>query len=416
VPTPITWAPSKQFLLIGNESAQGTAVAGTWTQLIDSLKPKDMPKWLADKAWRGAMATDSFNEIPGVKAADIEVGGPVFGDGIGFWLRNILGDLSTTGTPTGSGSTTLGTGGAAAGAMSFPAVASIPNGTIVQIGTGATAECVTTGTPTGSGPYTIPITLPSTGLVYTHAAAQPVVPVTGPYTYAWSLLNSGGGQPISHTLTHYLGPTATSGARQYPGFCASELDFKFNAESELLMFDCKGTAYPSVILGSQPTASPSSVIPIASWQTTVGIGGTVSGSPVTTVSDGEIDIKRELGVFYNANGAQTPFIIQRGGLSVSGKLNFAAVPNEAALLYMLNNTQPQVQIITSNGLSGTNLVSIQFDIQVAAFEEAEPETSKTAVGYNTSFKAVLNTTNAGGSGSYSPIKVTVVCNVPPNTY
>jgi hypothetical protein len=416
VPTPITWAPSKQFLLIGNEATQGTPVAGTWTQLIESLKPKDMPKWLSDKAWRGAMATDSFNEIQGVKTSDIDVSGPVFGDGIGFWLRNILGDLAVTGTPTGSGATTLGTGGAAAGATSFPAVASIPANTLVQIGTGATAECVTTGTPTGSGPYTIPITTPSTGLVYAHAATQAVTPITGPYTYAWSLLNSGGGQPISHTLTHYLGPTATSGTRQYPGFCASELDFKFNAESELLTFDCKGTAYPSVILGSQPTASPTSVIPIASWQTTVGIGGTVSGSPVTTVSDGEINIKRELGVFFNSNGVQTPFIIQRGGLSVAGKLNFAAVPNEAALLYMLNNTQPQVQIIISNGLSGTSLVSVQFDIQVAAFEDAEPETSKTAVGYSTSFKAVLNSTNAGGSGSYSPIKVTVTCNVPPNTY
>lgn len=415
MPTPITWAPSKQFLGIANEATQGTAVAMTFTQLITNLAPKDQPKWLEDKAWRGSMATDAFNEIQGVKTSDISVGGPVFGDGIGFFLRNILGDVAVTGTPTGSGSTTLSSS-AAAGATSLSTAASIPNGTIVQVGTGATAECVTTGTPSGSGPYTIPIATPASGLVFAHASSQAVVPVQGPYSYAWSLYNTAGGQPISHTLTHYLGPTATSGARQYPGFCASELDFKFNAESELLTFDCKGTAYPSATLGSTPTASPTSVIPIASWQTTVGIGGTVSGSPVITVTDGEIDIKREIAPYFTATGSQSPYIIQRGGLSVSGKLNFGAVPNESALLYMLNNTQPQVQIIISNGLSGTSLITVQFDMQACAFTDAEPETSKTAVGYNTSFKSVLNTTNAGGSGGYSPIKVTITCNIPPNTY
>jgi hypothetical protein len=404
--------------MVANETTQGSAVNGTFTQLVTAFGPKDQPKFLEDKAWRGSMATDSFNEIQGVKTSDVSVSGPVFGDGLGYWLRNILGDVAVTGTPTGSGSTTIATGGAVAGATSFPAVATIASGTLVQIGTGATAECVTTGVPTGSGPYTIPITTPTTGLVYAHAAAQAVVPVTtaGPFTYAWSLLNSGGGQPTSHTVTHYLGPTSTSGARQYPGFCASELDFKFNAESELFMYDLKGTAYPSIILGSTPTAAPTGVIPIASWQTTIGIGGTAVGSPVITVMDGEIDIKRELTPYFTATGVQVPYIIQRGGLSVTGKLNFGAVPNEAALLYMLNNTQPQVQIIISNGLSSVNLITVQFDLQTAAFIEAEAETGKTAVGYNTSFKAVLNTTNAGGSGGYSPIKVTVTCAIPPNTY
>lgn len=416
MPTPIAWAPARQFLGIANEATQGTPVAMTFTQLVTSLKPKDMPKFLEDKAWRGSMGTDSFAQIAGVKAAEFDLGGPVYGDGIGFFLRNALGDLSTTGTPTGSGATTL-QAQAAAGATSISTVASIPNGTLIQIGTGATAEVVTTGTPTGSGPYTIPITTPTTGLAFAHASAQAVTPVTGPYTYAWSLLNSGAGQPISHTLTHYLGPTATSGARQYPGSCLSEMGFKFNAESELLSWSGKGTSFPSVPLGSTPTANPTAIQPIASWQTKVGIGGPATGGTlVSTVMDGEITMKRELGVYYTATGVQSPYLIQRGGLSVEGKLNFGAVPDETALLYMLNNTQPQLQIVCTNGLAGTNLITLQIDCQVAAFVGSEAETGKTAVGYNNTFKAVFNTTNAGGSGGMSPIKVSVTCNVAPNTY
>ncbi|AEW92935.1 hypothetical protein SCATT_05640 [Streptantibioticus cattleyicolor NRRL 8057 = DSM 46488] len=412
----MTYAPAKQYLLIGPETTQGQPVTGAFTVLVDSLKPKDTPKWLEDKSWRGSMGTEAFAEIQGVKASEFDVGGPVYADSLPFFLRNILGDLAVTGTPTGSGATTLATA-AAAGATSIQTAASIPAGTLVQIGTGPTAECVTTGTPAGSGPYTIPITSPAGGLAYQHASAQAVTPVTGPYTYAWSLLNSGSGQPVSHTLTHYLGPTATTGARQYPGASLSELVLQFNAESELLKWTGKGSAWPSVPATTLPPANPTSTLPIASWRTTVGIGGPAAGGTlVNTVTDGEVTIKRELGVYYTTTGVPTPYVIQRGGLSVEGKLNFGAVSDESALLYMLNNTQPQVQIISSNGLSGASLCVVQLDMQIAAFTTAEAETSKTAVGYQDEFKALFNTSNAGGSGGMSPIRVSVTNNVPPNTY
>lgn len=411
-----TFAPAKQFLVIGNETAQGTAVAGTFTQLIDNLKPADKPTFLKDQAWRGSMGTDAFNQIAGVKHAELDLGGPVFADGIGFFLRNILGDLAVVGTSTGSGGTTL-SASAAAGATSISTAATIPAATVIQIGSGATAEVFTTGTPSGAGPYTIPLTTPSGGLAFAHASAQAVQPVTGPYTYAWSLLNSGGGQPISHTLTHYLGPTSTVGARAYPGFCMNGLDLKFNAESELLTWAGKGVSWPSVPAASTPTANGTAIKPVASWQTTVGIGGPASGGTlVSTVTDGEINLEREAVPIYTATGVQTPYIIQRGGFKASGKLNFSAVSDESALLYMLNNSQPQLQIITSNGLSGTNLLTVQVDMQVAAFTTSEPDTGKTAVGYQTGFEAVFNTTNAGGSGGQSPAKVSVTCNVTPGTY
>ncbi|MFI1535580.1 hypothetical protein [Streptomyces anandii] len=413
--TPTTYAPAKQFVGIATETSQGTPVAMTATMLLDQFKPKDQPKWLEDKAWRGAMATDAFAQIQGVQTADLDMGGPVFLDGLGYILRNIMGDLAVTGTSTGSGGTTLASS-AAAGATTISCAATIPNGTIVQIGSGATAEVFTTGTPTGSGPYTIPLATPSGGLAYAHASAQAVQPVTGPYTYAWALLNSGSGQPPTHTLTHMLGPTATSGARQYPGAAFSELGFKWNAESDLFTFDAKATAWPSVALGSAPISNPGSVGAMASWRMSVGIGGPAAGGTlVPTVTSGEVSIKRELNPYFTGNGVQTPYIIQRGGLTVEGKLNFVAA-SESPLLYMLNNTQPQLQFLISNGLSGLQAGSVQFDFAQAAFTGSDPDGSKTAVEYGDDFKAVLNTTNAGGSGSYSPCKISVTCNVAPGTY
>ncbi|WP_439947165.1 hypothetical protein [Streptomyces sp. BBFR109] len=415
MPTPQTYAPAKQFVGVAVESTQGTPVGMTATVLVDEMKPKDNPQFLDDKSWRGSMGTDAFAKIAGVKSAEVELGGPAYGDGIGYFLRNILGDMAYTGTSTGTGGTTLAAS-AAAGATSISCAATISAGTIVQIGTGATAEVFTTGTPSGSGPYTIPLATPAGGLAFAHASAQAVQPVTGPYTQAYSLLNSGSGQPVSHTLTHMLGPTATSGARQYPGFCCSELGLKWNAESELLTWSAKGTSWPSVVLGSAPISNPSTVLPVASWRMLLGIGGPASGGTlINTVTDGELTIKRELNPYYTVTGTQTPYIIQRGGLSVEGKLNFVAA-DESPLLYMLNNTQPQLQLLLDNGLTGNNKVAFQVDCQIAAFTESEPDGSKSAVEYGNSFSALFNTTNAGGSGGYSPIKVSVTNNVPAGTY
>lgn len=418
MPTPATFASTKQFIGIAPETTQGTPVAMTATQLLTSFSPTDKPTFLKDQSWRGSMGTDAFAQIQGVATADISLGGPVYGDTLGFWLKNILGDVAVTGTPTGTGATTL-SASAVAGATSISAVATIPAATIVQIGTGATSEVFTTGTPTGAGPFTIPLSTPAGGLKYAHASSEAVAPVVsaGPYTYAWSLLNSGGGQPVSHTLTHSLGTSASSGARQYPGFCMSQMNFKFNAESELFNWDGQGTSWPSVIAGVAPTANPTTILPVASWRTKVGIGGPATGGTlVNTVTDGEVDIMRELTPYFTATGLQTPYIIQRGGLSVNGKLNFGAVSDETALLYMLNNTQPQVQIVSTNGLAGTAAITVQLDVQVAAFTSAAADTSKAAVGYQNGFEAVFNTTNAGGSGGMSPIKVSVTCGVAPGTF
>lgn len=413
--TPKTFAPAKQFVGIANETTQGSPVAMTSTVLVDEVKPKDNQTFLDDKSWRGSMGTDSFAKISGTKTAEVELGGPAYGDGLGYFLRNVLGDLAYAGTSTGSGGTTLSQA-VTAGSTSITTAATISAGTTVQIGTGATAECFIAGTPTGSGPYTIPLSTPAGGLAYQHASNEAVQPVQAPFTQVHSLLNSGSGQPISHTLTHFLGPTGTSGARQYPGLCISELGLKWNAESELLTWSGKGTSFPSVPLGVAPVAAPSTVLPVASWRMSVGIGGPASGATqIATVTDGELTIKRELSPYFTVTGTQNPYIIQRGGVSVEGKLNFIAA-DESPLLYMLNNSQPSLQLYIDNGLTGAQKVVFQIDCGIAAFTDSEADGTKSAVEYGNSFSALFNTANAGGSGGYSPIKISVTNNVPPGTY
>ncbi|MEU2426895.1 phage tail tube protein [Streptomyces sp. NPDC007851] len=415
--TPTTFAPTKQFVGVAAETAgQGSGTPMTSTVLVDSVKAKDNQTFLDDKSWRGSMATDSFAKIPGTKTADIELGGPAYGDGLGFWLRNILGDVAWVGTSTGSGGTTLSVLGAV-GASSIQTAATIPAGTTVQIGSGSTAECFITGTPTGAGPYTIPLTTPVGGLVFQHAIGQPVQPVTGPYSQAYSLLNgSGSSQPMTHALTHFLGPTAATGARIYPGLCLSELGLKWSAESELLTWSGKGTSWASIPAGATPVANPSTVLPVASWRMVIGIGGPAAGGTlISTVSDGELTIKRELEPKFTTTGSQNPYIIQRGGVSVEGKLTFVAA-DESPLLWMLNNTQPSLQLILDNGLTGPNKITFQVDLGAAAFTDSEADGSKSAVEYSNSFNAILTTTNAGGSGGYSPIKVTMTNNVAPGTF
>lgn len=243
-----------------------------------------------------------------------------------------------------------------------------------------------------------------------------VTGTTAPYTNAFSTLNSGQGQPTSHTFTHFQGTPASTGARQYPGACLSELNLKFNAETQLLNYDAKGSSWPSVIAAAAPTSAPSAVTPIASWRAQLGVGGPATGGTlVTTITDGEIDIKRQLSVIFTAENAQTPYQIWRGMVTISGKLNFVA-KDESAYLNMINNSQPQVQLLISNGVTGAGAGSVQIDMQTCAFTAAKYDAGKEYVMYQVTFDAVANTTNAGGSGGYSPGKVTVINAIPSGTY
>src|SRR6267142_681597 len=72
-----TFASAKQFILIGKEVTQGTAVAGTSTIPVEKFEWEDKPVWLDDKAMRGSMV-ESYARQTGVIKTDFSMSGPVF--------------------------------------------------------------------------------------------------------------------------------------------------------------------------------------------------------------------------------------------------------------------------------------------------------------------------------------------------
>lgn len=413
MPTATTFSSFKQFLGVAVETtAQGTAVAMSATIPIEKLDFEDKPVWLDDKALRGSMV-EVYGKQEGVIKTDFSFSGPVFGDTLGYLLGNLLGDVAYTGGTNVGGSTTSSTTMTAGSTATFTVASGtgITVGTVLAVGTGGTQELVTC--ITGTTGTTVVINRP---VAYNHSGATTIQPVNPNFTTAFSTLNSAQGQPISHTFTHFQGTPSGTGARQFPGACLTEITLKWNAESQLLTYDAKGMSWPSAIAGATPTSAPSSVQPIASWRGQLGIAGPASGgTQVKTVTDGEVTLKRTIEPVFTTQNSQNPYILQRGAVASVGKLKFIAA-DESPYLNMINNTQPQFQLVIGNGLTGANLVQVQVDSQNAAFTQAKYDAGKAAIAYDVNYDAIANTTNAGISAGYSPAKITLTNAVAPQSY
>lgn len=418
---PAVYPTGKQTIGGAVETIPGTAVAPTFSMPVTKFEWNDKPSWLSDMAGRGVMGNDAFAIIQGVKIGELTIEGPAYLDTFGYWLGNLFGDVTATGTtqaPTG----TLAAAVTVLGATSVSSSVSIPNGTQIQIDVGNLAEIVTTsGAPTGVGPYTIPV--PALSKLHASGVAITAIQSTG-FQHAFSLMNSGAGrgmaanscQPSTLTLTQYYGPAAGSGARQFVNVVFTEITLKWNAETELLTYSAKAIAWASTIPGSSPAPVYTSAIPIASWRAALGLAGPATGgTQVVTAENGEYTFKRTAKPRFTAQGSQNPYFIPRGGLTAEWKTAFIAA-DESPLLYMENNTQPQYQFVLSNGLAGANLLGLQVDMQQAAFTEAKPNQGTEVVGFDCTGKTVFNTTNAGYSGGLSPAKVTLTNSVTPGSY
>lgn len=88
----------RSYVGIAKEVTPGTAVAATdFIPLAkDSLKPVDIIAPLYDTGLRGSMA-QNYNYIQGRRYTEIDLGGPVFADTVGYWLGGIMGSVVTTG-------------------------------------------------------------------------------------------------------------------------------------------------------------------------------------------------------------------------------------------------------------------------------------------------------------------------------
>jgi hypothetical protein len=399
--TSIVFPETQQFAGIGRELAAGTNVASVITVPVDKIDVEDKPELLLDNALRSTMADGAFAGIQGTEIGGVSVNGPVYMDTLGYFLHNILGDYSATGsTPTNS--TTL-TASVAVGATS----ASVTSGTgysigqSVQIGAGTAAEVVTLTNVTGTT-----LTFTGTPARLAHLSAAAVATVVAPFTHVFCLLNSGNGQPVTHTFTHYQGISASSGARVYPYWCASDVTLTFDA-MKLFEHSTKGTSVLSSIAGSKPVNTLSGSLAQPAWRTLMGIGGPATGG--TLVSDPltfELTITRKLKPLYTLSGQQSPFIIGRYGLGMAGKFSEIA-QSETPYLNLLNNTQPQLQVVITNGGSGASLLSCQIDIATAAYKTTKLNAAD-EIQYDTDFVGINNSTDIGASGGLAAGKVTLI--------
>ena len=398
-------APStRSWLGVARELVAGTPVGPTNTIPMDakSYSPEDTPKFLPDEAIRGSMAM-LYEDIIGPADATFSFGGPAFLDTHGFFLDNIFGDLSTTGTVS---AVTVGNG------------TTFTVGQNVQIDTGSISEVVTLTVAASTS-----IGFGNNPLRFAHGASGTVFTVVAPFTHNFSLLNSQlgyggvpGAQPPTLTLTdntnlNYGGTPGTSGARAYASACVSAVDISGNVE-QLLDFKVTGNSWPSQPAAVTPTNTISNIIPQANWKSQLYVGGTAAANLITTNGEWAVNIKRQLQVYWTSQGTISPYIIARGPLSAMLSMKLTAPSDETPLAWMLYDGPQWVHINLNSGNAGGTALSMTIDAQNVQFVKSKPGRSAVLMDFDNTGECIANTTNTGGTGGLGPVKVQLVNALP----
>lgn len=430
MPPPTTIQPVQEAELYAvKEAVAGTVPSSAPGTVIPytQFQPTDTPMWLDDESVQGSMG-DFYGSYQGPLIAGFTCGGNLFGDTFPMFLYNLLGDYTVTGTTASPTATTSGT--LAVGATAIPVSsggASFTNGMWIEL--------VDTGTP--AAPEILQVGSGSTGTSivlaagyatrFAHATAMTVNNTTYPYTHVFSVLNgsvgaaNGAGQPPTLAWTHRTGLPATGLAAQYAYACFSEIVLTVNSEG-LLKWTGKGVcASRTIPSGATGTANSSAVNPYPGWRASLGVGGTYGASPLKDFAELEVTMDRELKAYNTLQASQQPYVIARGKQSNTGKLTIAPAIDESALVGMLANTQPQIQLFASNGLAGASLVSVQVDIGLGQYRTADLNSGSVLWGYDVPLKiphtaatisGATGNSMTGASGGKGAVKITVVNAVP----
>jgi hypothetical protein len=335
---------------------------------------------------------------------------PCYGDTIGIPLLGFLGDYYSTGTAGTPTWTTSGALSPGAGPIAVTTGTAGTASTYIQIDTGTNAEVVEVGT--GSTSTSIVISA-STPIRFSHLSGVAVTTVTGPYAHNFALLNlnsstgSTTAQPPTYTALHRNGIAPTYSADQYAYGHFNALKFQAKKDG-WFVWDGKITSFVRSAPASNITPSFSTVTGLPSWRSTVSL----AGSQVLNVTDLTIDMTRDLDIVPTADGVQDPYVIGMGPLTANFNLNFDVAANETILTYLENNTKPTFSWSISNGLTGTNEISFAISAQLAGFKNSPLSIMKSFWGFKAAGSLIANTTNAGNSGGYSPVAITLINQTP----
>lgn len=218
------------------------------------------------------------------------------------------------------------------------------------------------------------------------------------FPHTFGLLNSGQGQPVTHTFMDAQQLTASVGARVYPYACLSELKLSGNAEG-LFMMEGKLASFPSAAAAGAPTSVPTTEVVIPAWRSTVSI----AGSAKANIIEWEVVITRELAIQHGTNGVQAPYVIGRGPITVAGQLTMVALDETPLITGQATNQQPAVVITVNNGDSTSAVRELAITMTKAAHNDVAM-TRQTLLGWTVPIKAIANATDAAASGGMSPIK------------
>jgi len=383
---------------------------------LTSFKPANKPMMLYDESFQGNMG-DSYGAYQGPLIASFDMGGHVVGDhGLGEALYNLLGDYTVSGTaaspasvtsaPVAVGASTLTV---ASGGASFTAGMYV---WIEDAGTPAANEVVKIGAGSTSTSVVLDASTPTR---FAHLTATPFTNTTAPYTHVFAVLNgsvgaaNGPAQGPTHCLTDRQGISA-NGADQFAYACFSEVVITGNAE-KLLDWSGKGMCMTRQTAASAVgMTNVSAVVPYPSWRTVTGIGGPASGgTKVSYIAEHSVTLSRAVKAYNTEQGVQT---------SNQGKITISPATDDSSVIAFLANTQPQTQFVSSNGLSGVNLVTVQVDILLPAYDTDDITDGSELFGFDVAFKPQHTAASSGGitttgaSGGKGAVKVTLVNAVP----
>jgi len=226
----------------------------------------------------------------------------------------------------------------------------------------------------------------------------------GAFTHVFAALNAGNAQSKSLTVTD-VEPVQP---RAFPGMVVADLSLAFTA-AQFLTYTAKLTGYQSAP-AAQPTLSFSTDQPLQAWTGGVTIGGVYSPALLS----GTMDIKRNATVENTVSGQQGPYIVWDGPVEVSGKLTFI-YEDESQLLNYLQGTAPSIDIPFTIG-SGAALRVVRLHMSKANYTAGQKMRTGDSLAMDITYSAIANTTDAGASGGYSPVKVTLQNAKPAGTY
>jgi hypothetical protein len=165
----------------------------------------------------------------------------------------------------------------------------------------------------------------------------------------------------------------------------------------MLEYDTKTTGWASSAV-ADPTPTFSTILPTQVWRGTVSIGGSAVSNSMT----GNIDMARSVTPVYGISSTQNPYNIFLGPLEVTGKITFI-MEDDTELTRFLSNAQPAIVLNWAYG-AGAAAVQIQATITKGAYTAAVIERGEDFVQVSIDLNGQANTTDAGSTGGYSPIK------------